>query len=118
MIGFERLHDEPIADTLHLFALRDICVSRGDEENGNVEQVRIRAQLAAEIETVFLRHEQIGEHDIRPLAARKRERAGAVARFDDFVSGELEELAQDRPQDRFIVDQKDLLHASFCEDGS
>jgi hypothetical protein len=52
------------------------------------------------------------------LAARKGERARAVARFDDFVPRELEKLPKHRAQHRFVVHKEDLFHASFCDDGS
>jgi hypothetical protein len=116
MIGFERLHHESVADALHLFTLRNVGVARGDEEYRNIEQIRVGAQLATEIETVLLRHKQIGQNEIWPLSACERQRTGSVAGFDDFVPRKFEELPQDGPQDRFIVDEENLLHAGFLDD--
>ena len=103
----QRLRDHAVGARAHRALVLLGRVSARHHDHGDVTQIGVVADLAAQLVAVHLAHREIGQHEIGPLALRDLERLGAVARGQD-PAGPAQEDRLDLAEHRRVVDHEDL----------
>ena len=84
----------------------------GEENDGDVVQERVGADLLGDIAAVDFRHHHIEEDDVRRKIARGEPGLGAVVfLLHDEAPGLFERELEEVGEARFVIDYKDAL---FC----
>ena len=89
---------------MHFERAQRVLVVRGDEDD---RRHGVRADALEHVEAVHLRHLDVEEEDVRPLARDHRRRVDAAALAGDGqLAVALDEHAHDLPRERLVVDDR------------
>src|SRR5262249_54732351 len=72
------------------------------------------ADIADRLDAFLLRHDDVGDDEIRLLAAENEEAAPSVFGADYLVALAFEDLHDGVADDHVVVDDEDFLHGSPC----
>ena len=114
--GRQRLRDVVgRAETNRVDRLRDGAVGRQDDDG---RRRRPRPDALHQLETVDLRHLPVGQDEVEGSPVEEGERFCPVACLGHGVARLFEDVPEEGPEARFVVDDQDVRHVRPSDTGS
>ncbi len=103
LVRVHRLGDEIVRPRLHPGQILLLAAARRDEDEIDVRLAHARADAAAQLRAVHLRHVPVGDHDGNARQLEQLPRLAAVGRAPDVVTGRFRERAELGARYRVVV---------------